>query len=766
MLHRYLTSGVYAALLLTLLCTSVRAQTVIEVMDFDGTTPEMSVATDVPFFSNGAQGFWGIHNANADDTDGSPADTDAANANRIALITSAAIQGDFFFVNDLDDSDGGNMNGTPDRGNLTFGPVTIPGAATNLLFSFDYDVANFNGGDEVFYTLVLNGVMQTEVHLIGASGGPQTGSGTVDVIIPDGTTTASLILGVESNGDQSAGFDNFIVTADNANQPCGVTTFGPSATATCAAFTNGVDDEYTLTIDYIGVDAGGTLALLVDGVAASSFVNNGDDPTMTSGGTIDISSPDLVEGTSYEVTFSDGGDCAYSVTGTVATNTCISVCDLSTDISMLRLGCVDFTSGGFDQVFGTLDYVGVEPGATASISGGPGFPTIISGDPGTEEDGEVTFIGLVEGGSYTVTISGGACTGIDAIVIPFMVPAALCAPSDLVINEVLPNPTGGVDVNQDGSTNSDDEFVELYNNGTSDLDISGFTVEEVAGIFHTFAPGTVLAPSEGILIIAEIPVGGLMNPYGCYVVDADDFFIGLNNTGTDGVAVRDASGNIVAQMNYTDAPVGESLALSPDGDLSGGYQNHTGISATGAMSSPCGENINNAIGLPVEMLSFSAMATEKEVHLSWSTANEVANDHFVVERRSVDRSWLPIGTVSAGGNAENTYAFADENPLNGENFYRLRQLDFTGDFSLYGPVMAVFTTNKFLAFPNPAAAEIRFGGTFSAADIISLHDANGRLLKQIASGADRADVADLKPGVYLLRVVNNKGMETIRIVKR
>ncbi|WP_020567130.1 lamin tail domain-containing protein [Neolewinella persica] len=766
MLHRYFNVCVYATLLLTLFCTSVRAQTVIEVMDFDGTTTEMLISTDVPFFSNGAQGFWGIHNANADDTDGIPADTDAAFPSRVALITSGAIQGDFLFVNDLDDSEGGNMNGTPGRGSVTFGPVTIPGAATNLLFSFDYDVANFNGGDEVFYTLVLNGVPQTEVHLIGASGGPQIGSGTVDVIIPDGTTTASLILGIELNGDQSAGFDNFVVTSDNPNQPCGVSSFGPTATETCAAFTNGTDDEYTLTIDYVGVDAGGTLALLVDGVAASSFTNNGDDPTITSGGTIDISSVDLLEGTSYEVTFSDGGDCAYSVTGAVATNTCVSVCDLSSDISMLRLGCLTFTSGGTDQVFGTLDYLGVESGATASITGSPGFPIVVSGDPGTIEDGEVAFGGLVEGGSYTITIGGGSCTGMDAIVIPFSVPAALCAPSDLVINEVLANPTGGLDVNQDGSINSDDEFVELYNNGTSDLDISGYTVEEFARIFHTFEAGTVLAPGEGILIIADIPPAGLSTPYGCYVVDANEFFIGLNNSGTDGVAVRDAAGNIVAQMTFTDAPVGESLALSPDGNLAGGYQSHTTVSATGAMSSPCGENIANEVGLPVELLSFSAVADEKEVLLTWSTANEIDNDHFVVERRSFNREWQSIGTVFAGRGTENNYKFSDDNPLNGDNFYRLRQLDFTGNFSLHGPVMAAFTTDEFLVFPNPAATEIRFGGTFSTADRISLHDANGRLLKQVTPGADRAGLADLKRGVYLVRVANDRGTEIIRFVKQ
>jgi hypothetical protein len=291
-------------------------------------------------------------------------------------------------------------------------------------------------------------------------------------------------------------------------------------------------------------------------------------------------------------------------------------------------------------------------------------------------------------------------------------------------------------------------------------------VEEFARVFHTFAAGTILAPGEGILIIADIPPAGLTTPYGCYVVDADEFFIGLNNSGTDGVAVRDAAGNIVAQMTFTDAPAGESLALSPDGNLSGGYQNHSGVSATGALSSPCGENITNEIGLPVTLLSFNAVTAEKEVLLTWSTANETDNDRFVIERRSRDRQWQAIGTVSAGSRMENNYAFSDENPLDGNNYYRLRQVDFSGEFSLHGPVMATFTTDKFLVFPNPASTEIRFGGTFSATDRISLHDANGRLLRQVNQGEDHASLADLKQGIYLLKVANNTGTETIRFVKR
>ncbi|MEM9930083.1 MAG: lamin tail domain-containing protein [Bacteroidota bacterium] len=756
MRHHY---TLFFTLLLTFLCTCVHAQTVIAVMDFDGTATEMAVSTDVAFFDNNSDGFFGIHDANSDNTDGVPMDTGDGNASDVALVANSPIAGDFLFVNDLDD-EGENGAATA---NVTFGPVTVTGQ-TAMLFSFDYDINGFDNGDDIFYELVVDGVGQGQVMFIDG-GSALTTSGTISVVIPDGTSAASLILTITQNGDDAAGFDNFAVSADNTGLPCGVSSFGPTATETCVANTNGIDDEYTLSFDYTGIDAGGTLALLVDGSPASGFTNSGDDPTTTAGGTIDISSPDLIEGTSYEVTFTNaGGTCNYSVSGSVATNTCVSVCDLSSDISMLRLLCTSL-SAGVDGVFGTLDYTGSEPNVVASITA-PAMLAFTSDDPATDPNGELQFFNLFEGATYTITFSGGDCTGADEVSITFTVPADLCQTSDLAINEVLPNPTGGVDVNQDGSTNSEDEFVELYNAGTSNLDISGYSVEEATGVFHTFAAGTVLAPTEGIIIISELPVGGLMTPYDCYVVEPSERpFIGLNNTGTDGVVVRNAAGSIIALMNYVNAPVGESLALSPDGNIAGGYLNHTTVSATGAMSSPCSENVDNLIGLPVELVSLLARPAQKTIKVSWSTANEVDNDRFEIERRAND-GWERIGTVAAGPARANTYTFLDESPRHGDNYYRLRQIDQDGSTTLHGPVMASFAAKELLIFPNPATTEIRFAGAVDGNDQLSLLDANGRVLAELAMGRTFADVSDLSPGVYLIRVARASGVEVVRFVKR
>jgi hypothetical protein len=750
-------------LLLTLLCTGVRAQTTVAVMDFDGATPEMTVVTTQVFFDNGADGFFGIHDADNDNTDGAPADTGDGNASDVAQITLADIVDDFLFVNDLareNDMEPGTTVG--EAAIVTFGPVTVTGL-TGLLFSFDYDVVGFESSDLAVYELFIDGVGQGTVDLLNGATGPRTFSGSADVIIPDNSGSVYLELRITQNGDSDqAGFDNFIVTSGNTGLPCGVTSFGANQAETCTAFTNGVADEYTISFDYAGIDASAVLGLMVDGTPASGFTNSGDDPTADNGGTITISSPDLLEGTSYEVTLT-GGNCAYSVTGNVAANSCVSVCDLSISIpDDLTIICNGFTSAdNADAVTIEIDYDGVEPGVIITA---PGL-TIGGDDPAVDEDGTIVISGLVEGGSYVISVNGGACTGGDAITVPVVVPGNLCTPGELVINEVLADPGSVNDANNDGVfSGSDDEFIELYNPTLNTLDLGGYTISEGAGVRYTFPAGYMLPARTGFVLFG----GGVPN-VPCPNDVASTTFIGLNNGG-DIVVVRDENGLTVAQMSYgAEGGDDQSLALNPNGDPASGYVQHTTITnPNGApvRSSACFFNDNPSIVLPLEMLSFGASVTGKQVVLAWSTINEIDNDRFVVERSTDSRRWIQIGTVMATGESSGAYAFSDESPLDGENYYRLRQFDADDASAVYGPVMVVFSATEFRAYPNPAGNEIYFGGDYAPSNRVSLLDANGRVLRELPAGTDRADLTGMPAGIYLLRVAGPSGTDVVRFVKR
>jgi hypothetical protein len=115
---------------------------------------------------------------------------------------------------------------------------------------------------------------------------------------------------------------------------------------------------------------------------------------------------------------------------------------------------------------------------------------------------------------------------------------------------------------------------------------------------------------------------------------------------------------------------------------------------------------------PVELSSFTAELNGTEVKLNWSTATEVNNYGFDLERQVGNRqlalsSWVNVGFVAGHGNSNSTkqYSFIDKNPTGGKKFsYRLKQVDIDGEFE-YSPVVEIdIFPDQFLLsqnYPNP-----------------------------------------------------------------
>lgn len=111
----------------------------------------------------------------------------------------------------------GSFNGET----LTFSSTSVAGF-TNVNIQFDYDITGFDNGDDIFYTVILDGVRQTQVFLIEGGTGTPAGAGTgatstngyitETITIPNGTSTVGLEVLVDQNGgtDQGA-LDNFIL---------------------------------------------------------------------------------------------------------------------------------------------------------------------------------------------------------------------------------------------------------------------------------------------------------------------------------------------------------------------------------------------------------------------------------------------------------------------------------------------------------------------------------------------------------------------------
>jgi hypothetical protein len=92
--------------------------------------------------------------------------------------------------------------------------------------------------------------------------------------------------------------------------------------------------------------------------------------------------------------------------------------------------------------------------------------------------------------------------------------------------------------------------------------------------------------------------------------------------------------------------------------------------------------------LPIELVDFKARPDGKRVRLDWTTASEVDNDYFTVERTVDMIEYSFIDKVNSYMHTSNillNYTAYDEKPVYGLQYYRLKQTDFNGDYSYSEP---------------------------------------------------------------------------------
>lgn len=113
-----------------------------------------------------------------------------------------------------------------------------------------------------------------------------------------------------------------------------------------------------------------------------------------------------------------------------------------------------------------------------------------------------------------------------------------------------------------------------------------------------------------------------------------------------------------------------------------------------------------AAPLPVEMKSFDLVANYDYVEVKWSTASELNNDFFTVEKRFEDaESFVPVAEVTGAGttNRETRYRIEDYSVSPGTWYYRIKQTDYDGTFT-YSVVKSVVVSGQgfWQVYPNPS----------------------------------------------------------------
>lgn len=184
----------------------------------------------------------------------------------------------------------------------------------------------------------------------------------------------------------------------------------------------------------------------------------------------------------------------------------------------------------------------------------------------------------IRAGTVTITATSGEVSATAQLnVIPLSV----------VLNEILADPPDGIagDANHDGTRSStQDEFIEIVNASTSDLNIGGFQITTRGSssgadtVRHTFAVNTIVAPGTAIVVFGGAQAATFSATHPAFaaalVVTASTGGLSLTNGGSV-VKLLDPAGATVEGLVYgnsteLDGDRNQSLTRTPDvtGDFS------------------------------------------------------------------------------------------------------------------------------------------------------------------------------------------------------
>ena len=167
--------------------------------------------------------------------------------------------------------------------------------------------------------------------------------------------------------------------------------------------------------------------------------------------------------------------------------------------------------------------------------------------------------------------------------------------------------------------------------------------------------------------------------------------VGIDASETDGIA--DPTNVVLQRFNPTAGTDGAWLDYLPISSYSASPSpsiTATGISSANFYRSWAVSSADSP--LPIELLSFKADCDGASgVRLDWSTASEINNSHFVIQRSEDGIVWETINDyIPAAGNSstQRDYSFVDNNPFRGLTYYLLTQVDFDGTSETFDPIVS------------------------------------------------------------------------------
>lgn len=274
-------------------------------------------------------------------------------------------------------------------------------------------------------------------------------------------------------------------------------------------------------------------------------------------------------------------------------------------------------------------------------------------------------------------------------------------------------------------------------------------------------------------MIITVQTTGTLNLISLSTGEKSTFTININGTA-----------NVTNELTLTNnALVTVNGTLNVGGNIDVGNQSYLEGSGTVDYGGSCVDGNSGFCSqgpLPVELIYFNADQISSKVAISWSTASELNNDFFTIERSRDGVSFEVLATIQGNGTSNSMieYQLTDQDPFLGVSYYRLSQTDYDGTTEQF-PLVSIFNTakqNNLSLYPNPISGrhvQLRSSGKPENEPVtLRITNLQGQLVKEQTLVADafgninqQIDLQDLiRKDTYIVELISRSHKDIIKVL--
>jgi len=177
-------------------------------------------------------------------------------------------------------------------------------------------------------------------------------------------------------------------------------------------------------------------------------------------------------------------------------------------------------------------------------------------------------------------------------------------------------------------------------------------------------------------------------------------------------------------------------------------------------SSPSNFSLHNIV-LPVTFTRFTVSKQGNSALLQWQTAMEENTKDFIIERSANGIDYTDIGSTPAAGNSHGllTYAFLDNDPVEGKNYYRLKERDLDLKPTYSEVKVLSFTRTGNLIWYSTGAGSVEVRLQKGSNELYSISNIAGNVIQKGRLSDGKTTLSKLPAGIYFVKVINTIGDE-------